>query len=80
MRKNISPYSGDTFHETPLSLVVADQLVKCPQIVVFLIFILIDVLTAFILAFAVEEARRFYVWFCLVIALLFNIMLNFVLG
>jgi cell division protein FtsL len=61
MRKGITPYSGDTFHETPLSLVVADQLVKCPDLVVFLFFILCDVLTAVVLATAVEEARRFYV-------------------
>lgn len=61
MRKGISPYSGDTFHETPLALLVADYLVKLPDLCVSLVFIVCDLLTALVLAFGVEEARKFYV-------------------
>ena len=56
MRNNVSPYEGDTFHETPLSLVAADFLSKLPACYLFLVFVLCDLLTAIILAFVVQEA------------------------
>lgn len=61
MRKGISPYTGDTFHETPVALLIADYLVKLPELLICLVFILCDLLTAVALASGVEEAKRFYV-------------------
>ncbi|XP_021961854.1 phosphatidylinositol glycan anchor biosynthesis class U protein [Folsomia candida] len=60
MRKGISPYTGDTFHETPVALLIADYLVKLPELLICLVFILCDLLTAVALASGVEEAKRFY--------------------
>lgn len=59
--KSISPYTGDTYHETPITLVLAEYLDGLPDVFQFLVFILCDILTAVILALAVEEARKFYV-------------------
>lgn len=59
--KQISPYAGDTYHETPITLLLAELLGGLPEMGLFLVFIICDILTAVILAFAVEEARSFYV-------------------
>lgn len=59
--KNINPYVGDTYHETPITLLLAELLGGLPDMGLYLVFILCDVLTAVVLALAVEEARSFYV-------------------
>ncbi|XP_014214639.1 phosphatidylinositol glycan anchor biosynthesis class U protein [Copidosoma floridanum] len=46
----VDPYSGDLFHETPLSLVIFDFVQKnFPMYRLWLLFVMFDVMTAFIL-------------------------------
>jgi hypothetical protein len=61
LKRNISPYDGDTFHETPLMLLAADLLSQLPSTLLYIVFILSDVITAVTLAFSVEKAKNFYV-------------------
>lgn len=62
MRKGINPYSGDSFHETPLTLWFVDYLVTpLPQVWISGVFILCDLITALLLALMVEQVKGFYV-------------------
>jgi phosphatidylinositol glycan class U len=61
MRKGISPYQGDTVHETPLALLFAYQVIKhSTPLVIFGYFVLVDLLTAFMLGRAVEKFKTSY--------------------
>jgi phosphatidylinositol glycan class U len=59
-KNNLSPYDGDTFHETPLALLVSEYLVKFPPSLLFALFIASDLLTAVILVLVVKESLRSY--------------------
>jgi len=61
MNRNITPYQGDTLHETPLTLVLASYLTQLPEIFLYSFSVLCDVLTALILAKSVQKAKSFYV-------------------
>jgi len=56
-QRSQSPYEGDVFHETPTGLVFYTYLLKLNCNVLQAIFILCDVLTAFVLT---EATRIFF--------------------
>ncbi|XP_076322304.1 phosphatidylinositol glycan anchor biosynthesis class U isoform X2 [Tachypleus tridentatus] len=58
-RQGISPYLGDVFHESPLSLLLYEVVTRYFVDWVFLLFVLCDLLTAFLLGAAAGKCGKY---------------------
>ena len=62
MKNQISPYLGDSVHETPLALVLAFNLIEMSTpLMIFSYFVLLDLLAAIFVGQAAEKFKEFYV-------------------